>query len=81
LDRVLAREKDFTAACGLEIKVKTRRPLNGRRRFKGVLLGFEDGVARVSMDDAETEIPFEEIEKANTIYQFSRADFDGRAAE
>ena len=35
LDRVLSREKDFAAACGQEVKLKTRRPVGGRRRFKG----------------------------------------------
>ncbi len=35
LDRVLAREKDFCAACGQEVKIETRRPIDGRRRFRG----------------------------------------------
>ena len=75
LDRTLAREKDFAAACGEEVKIKTRRPLDGRRRFKGVLIDFSNGVAKVSIDGREFEIPFAEIEKANKLYQFSRADF------
>ncbi len=75
LDRILAREKDFAAACGEEVKIKTRRPLDGRRRFKGVLIDFDEGMARVSIDGREIEIPFAEIEKANKLYKFSRADF------
>jgi len=75
LDRTLAREKDFVAACGEEVKVKTRRPLDGRRRFKGALIDFKDGIARVAVDGREIEIPFDEIEKANKLYKFSRADF------
>ena len=35
LDRVLAREKDFARACGREIRLETRAPLDGRRRFRG----------------------------------------------
>jgi len=27
LDRILAREKDFSAACGSEVRIETRRPL------------------------------------------------------
>ena len=49
LDRTLAREKDFVAACGSEVKVRTRRPLDGRRRFKGVLVDFREGVARIGL--------------------------------
>jgi ribosome maturation factor RimP len=75
LDRTLAREKDFAAVCGEEVKIKTRRPLDGRRRFKGILIEFMSGIARVSVDGREIEIPFDEIEKANKIYKFSRADF------
>ena len=59
LDRKLAREKDFAAACGEEVKLRTRRPLDGRRRFGGKLVSFED------------------VEKANTVYSFSSADFGG----
>jgi ribosome maturation factor RimP len=79
LDRVLAREKDFGAAVGEEVKIRTRRPLEGRRRFRGTLVSFEDESARVLIDGEQVEIPFDEIEKANILYQFSRADFAERA--
>ena len=75
LDRTLAREKDFTAACGEEVKIRTRRSLDGRRRFKGVLVDFKNGIACVEIEGREVEIPFDEIEKANKLYKFSRADF------
>ena len=75
LDRVLAREKDFAAACGAQVKVETRRPVDGRRRFRGRLLGFDGDVARLSVDGDDVGIPFEEVIKANVIYEFTRADF------
>ena len=75
LDRILARQKDFEAARGQEVKIQTKRPLDGRRRFRGVLISFEDNRVRIAVDGGETEIPFEEIKKAHTVYQFSRADF------
>ncbi|HIL81335.1 MAG TPA: ribosome maturation factor RimP [Myxococcales bacterium] len=75
LDRMLAREKDFAAACGGLVKVKTRRPLDGRRRFRGELLQFVDGVATVVVDGERMGIPFDDIEKANSVYSFSSADF------
>jgi ribosome maturation factor RimP len=79
LDRPLTREKDFASACGRQVQVETRQPLSGRRRFRGVLVRFEAGVAAVDVDGHEVEIPFAEVSKANTVYQFSRADFVGRA--
>jgi ribosome maturation factor RimP len=76
LDRLLAREKDFTAACGSEVRIETRRPLEGRRRhFRGQLIAFEGGVARLTVDGRDVEIPFADVAKANTIYKFTRADF------
>lgn len=75
LDRVLAREKDFEAAVGCEIRVQTRRPLDGRKRYRGRLEAFEAGILRVNVDGDPALIPFEEIEKANSIYEFTRADF------
>ncbi len=75
LDRLLAREKDFAAACGKEVKLKTRRPVCGRRRFKGRLLEFTEGMAVMLVDGERFRVPFDEIERANSMYEFSRADF------
>ncbi len=74
-DRVLAREKDFERACGREVRVETRSPREGRRRFRGRLLGFQDAVARLAVDGEEVAIPFEEITRARSVYEFTRDDF------
>jgi ribosome maturation factor RimP len=79
LDRPLAREKDFELACGKEVQIETQQPISGRRRFRGVLVRFEADVAAIVVDGNEVEIPFSEVSKAKTIYQFSRTDFVGRA--
>ena len=76
LDRVLAREKDFEAAKGAEIQLQTREPQNGRRRYRGQLLGFEGRVARLDLGGSEARIPFDSISRANVIYKFTRADFE-----
>jgi ribosome maturation factor RimP len=78
LDRVLAREKDFASACGREVKIETRRPVDGRRHFRGELLSFEGGLARVRVDGVEFAVPFAEIGRANQVYQFGPADFGGK---
>ena len=78
LDRPLTREKDFASASGGEVQIETRQPISGRRRFRGVLLRFEEDVAAIEVDGNEVEISFAEVSKAKTVYQFSRADFVGR---
>lgn len=75
LDRMLTREKDFDAAVGKEIRVQTRRPLEGRKRFRGRLVSFDAGVLKMNVDGDPALIPFDEVEKANTIYEFTSADF------
>jgi len=80
LDRVLAREKDFAAAVGENVKLKSRRPLDGRRHFKGRLVGFEAGEIRIEIDGKDVSVPFDAIEKANKIYEFSAADFGSEDA-
>lgn len=79
LDRMLAREKDFTAACGREVKLETRRPQAGRKRFRGTLERFESGSLHLLVDGQEYAIPFEEVARANTIYSFTSDDFASRA--
>ena len=66
------------AAQGSEVSVETRRPLDGRRRFRGKLLAFEQGSARLLVDGEPYEVPFDEVAKAKAIYQFTPADFSGK---
>ncbi len=75
LDRVLARPKDFRAVRGREVKLETRRPLDGRRRFRGRLEAFEGDVLVLVVDGARVEIPFEEVARASAVYEFTRDDF------
>ncbi len=80
LDRILARKKDFVAARGAQVKIRTRRPVGERRRFKGILVDCREGVISLKVDGNEVQIPFEEVEKANSVYQFSRNDFVGETS-
>ncbi len=80
LSRVLSREKDFHAARGAEVALETRRPLEGRRRFRGRLLGLEADTVSLALEGgAEVAIPFAEVAKAHTVYRFTREDFARKA--
>jgi ribosome maturation factor RimP len=74
-DRVLAREKDFAAVCGGEVRLETRRPIDGRRRFRGRLAAFEAGTLRLSVDGRDVAIPLAEVARAHSVYEFTREDF------
>ena len=78
LNRVLGREKDFAAAIDREVKLRVGRPIDGRKRFRGRLVSFESGVLKMNVDGIDggvVLIPIEVVEKANSIYEFTSADF------
>jgi ribosome maturation factor RimP len=52
LDRPLVRRSDFENHAGSTIKVEMAVALDGRRRFRGTLLGTEGEAARLRRDDA-----------------------------
>ena len=78
-DRVLAREQDFERALGSEVKIETRAPIAGRRRFKGTLTAFAAGAASVVVDGQDYRIPFAEVARAHKVHHFTPADFSGVA--
>src|SRR6185312_14462692 len=53
IDRPLVRPSDFEDWSGHEAKIELIEPVDGRRKFKGVLEGFEDGEVRLKADTGE----------------------------
>ena len=50
IDRPLVRKSDFDRYAGHSVKIETAVPVEGRRRFKGTLLGTEGDAARIELD-------------------------------
>ena len=68
IDRPLTRREDFARFAGFEAKLETDRLLDGRKRFKGRLLGVdEDGLIRVREGEAEVAVPFDAVSKAKLV--------------
>jgi ribosome maturation factor RimP len=53
IDRPLVRPSDFDDWSGHEAKIELKEPIDGRKRFKGFLEGFEDGEVRIKADTGE----------------------------
>jgi ribosome maturation factor RimP len=53
IDRPLVRPSDFEDWSGHEAKIELTEPVDGRRKFKGMLEGFEDGEVRIEADTGE----------------------------
>ena len=54
VDRPLKSERDFARAEGLEVELKTYRPVNGAKQFFGDLIGLKDGVISILTKGGET---------------------------
>lgn len=52
IDRPLVRASDFTRWAGHEAKVEMSVPVDGRKRFRGLVLGVEEGAALLERTDA-----------------------------
>lgn len=50
IDRPLVRPSDFEDWAGHEAKLEVKELIDGRRRFRGILEGFEDGEVRIEVD-------------------------------
>ena len=53
IDRPLTRLKDFAAFEGYEARVETNQPIDGRKRFKGVLAGVEGDEVLINIDEGD----------------------------
>lgn len=67
IDRPLTRLKDFTNFKGQEAKIEVDNPIDGRKRFKGVLQGLKGEIILLSMPEGDVEIPFSAIERAKLV--------------
>jgi ribosome maturation factor RimP len=52
IDRPLVRRSDFARYAGHEAKIEMTLPLDGRKRFRGILIGVEGAAAKLRRKDA-----------------------------
>lgn len=74
-DRPLKTERDFARAEGMEVELKTYRPVNGAKQFLGDLIGLKDGVISIITESGET-LAFEKKDVAivRPVIEFSEED-------
>jgi ribosome maturation factor RimP len=73
IDRPLVRRSDFERYAGNAVKVEMAVAIDGRKRFRGRLLGAEGDAARVRRDDApagepaDVLLPIEDMAEAKLV--------------
>jgi ribosome maturation factor RimP len=67
IDRPLVKREDFARFAGFEAKIELNQPHDGRRRFRGKLLGVEGGEVRLLVDDAPIALPLSAVTRAKLV--------------
>lgn len=71
IDRPLVRRSDFDRWMGHETKIELSRLRDGRKRFRGVLLGNRDDAVMLRIDaeggTADVDLPLDEIGDARLV--------------
>jgi ribosome maturation factor RimP len=73
IDRPLVRQSDFNRYANNAVKIEMAVAVDGRKRFRGQLLGAEGNLARIQRDDAaagespDVMLPIEEMADAKLV--------------
>ena len=67
-DRPLFTVEQFQQYCGEEVDIRMRSPIDGRRKFRGLLQDVVNWVVQIEVEGSSFDLPIEEIEKANIVY-------------
>ncbi len=68
IDRPLTRRKDWNRYSGHLAKAEVNLPIDGRKRFSGIVLGADDTHAKMRLDDgSDAALPLADIRKAKLV--------------
>jgi len=67
IDRPLTRLMDFSRWAGHEAKIELTLPIEGRKRFRGVLLGLDGQDVMIRADNADIKFPFRAVANAKLV--------------
>jgi ribosome maturation factor RimP len=66
-DRPLFSLSQYARYVGGEVLLRLLSPLNGRRRFKGVLQQVQDETLELLVDGQVVQVPFSQVDKGNVV--------------
>lgn len=67
LDRPLVRPSDYKRFAGEEAKLEIFPPLEGRKRFRGILRGLEGESVRLDTSEGPVALPYSSITQAKLL--------------
>ncbi len=67
IDRPLTRPKDFERYEGYEVRLETSELIDGRKRFRGVLAGVQDGEVLIEIPEGAIGLDFDLLTDAKLV--------------
>ncbi len=67
IDRPLVRRGDYERFAGFEAKIELQRPVDGKRRFRGRLLGLADDQVKLAVGAETVLLPLTAITRAKLV--------------
>jgi len=67
IDRPLTRLMDFSRWAGHEAKIELTLPVEGRKRFRGMLMGLNGSDVMIRADNSDIQFPFRAIANAKLV--------------
>jgi ribosome maturation factor RimP len=68
IDRPLVCAEDYDRFSGFEAKIELTMPIDGRRRFRGRLIGTAEGAIRLLTAAGEAQLPLDTVVRAKLIH-------------
>jgi ribosome maturation factor RimP len=73
IDRPLVRKSDFDRYAGHLVKIETEIPIDGRKRFRGLLIGTDGEAAKLRQEDTKENAGVTGVEVLLPIAEISEA--------
>ncbi len=70
LERPLFTEEHYIRFSGSQVFIRMSFPIDGRRKFEGLLKGVESGEALVEIDEVLFRLPLAQVDKAHLVPEF-----------
>ena len=67
IDRPLVRLPDFDRYAGFDAKIEMVAAICGRKKFKGRLLGIEQDLVKIRLDEETYKLPVSDIRRAKLL--------------
>lgn len=67
IDRPLVKREDYERFAGFEAKVELQQPVDGRRRFRGRLVGVDGDAVKMTLGADIVRLPLAQIARAKLV--------------